>query len=120
LFSSKAEVAEFTVSASLKLTEVCLKNLYVRDDIELICLAIKLLFSSIQQWQNDAMDSQTDNEENKTDGREYLKKGYICRLSEKVAIKLKGALSQNMPECYRSNSLSRELEVRILINVIVI
>lgn len=117
--SSKEEIAGFTVSASLRVVEVCLDNFNLPEDIDLVCLAIKLLFSSIQQWQNDAMDSQTDDEKKKADG-EYLKEEYVRKLSEKVASKLKRALSPNVPEYYLGDALSRELEVRILINVVVI
>lgn len=85
-----------------------------------MCLAIKLLFSSIQQWQNDAIDSQTEDEENKTDGRKYLKKEYVRKLANQVLSKLKSSLSPDMSGYYRSDALSRELEVRLLNNVIVI
>ena len=116
--SSKEEIAEFTVSASLRVAEVCLDNFILPEDIDLVCLAIKLLFSSIQQWLNDAMDSQTDDGKKKADEREHLKEQYVRKLSEKVASKLKRALSSNMPEYYHSDALSRELEVGILINVV--
>lgn len=118
--SSKAEVAECTVTTSLKVAEVCLDNLHFREDFDLMCLAIKLVFSSIQQRQNYVMDSQTDDEENKTDGREDLKEECIRKLSEKVATKLKRALSPDMPEYYRNDALSSELEVWMLNKVIII
>lgn len=118
--SSKAEVTEFTVSASLTVAEVCLDNFSFKEGIDLMCLAIKLLFSSIQQWQNDAIDSQTEDEENKTDGRKYLKKEYVRKLTNQVLSKLKSSLSPDMSGYYRSDALSRELEVRLLNNVIVI
>ena len=118
--SSKAKAAECTVTASLEVAQICLDNLNFREDIDLMCLAIKLLFSSIQQWRTYAMDSQTNDEEKKTDGREYLKEECIRKISEKVASKLKRALPPDMPEYYRSDALSRELEVWILINVIII
>jgi len=111
LISSQAEVAEVTVTASLKVTEVCLENLNFREDVDLICLAIKLLFSSIQQRQNHAMESQTNDEEKTTDGRDDLKEECVRKLSEKVGSKIKRALSPEMPEYYRSDALSRELEV---------
>ena len=98
------------------MAEVWLDNFNFPEDVDLVCLAIKLLFSSIQQWQNDAIDSQTDDEKNKADGREYLKEEYIRKLSEKVGSKLKRTLSSNMPEYYRSDAFTRELKVGILIN----
>ena len=118
--SSKEEIAEFTISASLRVAELCLDNFHFPEDNDLVCLAIKLLFSSIQQWQYDAMDSQTDDEKKKADGREYLKEQYVRKLSEKVASKLKLALSSNVPEYYHGDALCRELEVGILITVVVI
>ena len=66
------------------------------------------------------MDSQTDDGENKTGEREYLKEECIHKVSEKVTSKLKRVLSPDMPGYYRSNALSKELEVWILINVITI
>ena len=118
--SSKEEIAEFTVSASLRVAEVCLDNFNLPEDIDLVCVAIKVLFSSIQQWLNDAMDNQTDDEEKKADEREYLKEQCVRKLSENVASKLKRALPSNVPEYYHGDAFSRELEVGILINVVVI
>ena len=87
-----------------------------RDGIDLICLAIKLLFSSIQQAQIDAEHSQTDDKENDTAKREYLKENYTRKLSEKLLSKLKRVLPFDMPDNYRSDALSRELKVRIFSN----
>ncbi|KAL9988403.1 hypothetical protein ACROYT_G002841 [Oculina patagonica] len=108
---AKPGIAEFTVSASLILAEVCLENLSFRDDIDLICLAIKLLFSSIQQWRNSAEDSQTDVNETKADERDSLSKTSLQKLSEKVVDKLKRTLGYAMPDNYQSDALLRELEV---------
>lgn len=66
------------------------------------------------------MDSQTNDGECKADGREYLREECIRKLSEKVTSKLKRALSPDMPEYYRSDALSKELEVWIIINVRII
>lgn len=107
-------MAEFTVSASMKLAEICLENLLFQDGIDLICLAIKLVFSSIQQWQNDAVDSQTDDGENKADERDSLKKDCISKISKKVGGKLKGELAIYMPDNYQNVALSHELKVRIM------
>lgn len=105
------EVAEFTVSASLKLAEVCLENLSFRDGIDLICLAIKLLFSSIQQWQNCPLDGENDDKVNKADA--FLKEDCVRKFSEKLVSKLKRVLYYDMPENYQSDALKRELKVRI-------
>ena len=94
-------------------------KLTFRDGIDLICLAIKLLFSSTQQAENDAEDSQIDDKENNTAKREYLQENYARKLSEKLLSKLKPELPFDMPDNYRSDVLSRELKVRILIDIIV-
>ena len=107
--SSKPEVAEFTVSSSLNLVEVCLDGLYFQDGIDLICLAIKLLFLSVQQWQNSAVDSQTDD---KAQGKRSLKESCIHQLLKKLGSKLKKELHHEMPDYYKSEALSRELKVR--------
>lgn len=107
-------MAEFTVSASLKLAEACLEKFYFRDDIDLICLAIKLLFSSIQQWQNDAIDSGTADSGNKTDERESSKKDCIRKFLKKLGSKLKGELDIYMPDNYQNVALSRELKVMVI------
>ena len=101
------------------MAEVCLDNLTFREGIDLICLAIKLLFSSIQQPQNDAEGSQTDDKEKKTSKREHLKENYGRKLSEKLLSKLKRVLPFDMPNNYRNNALSRELEVRVLLDITV-
>lgn len=87
-----------------------MENLCFRDDIDLICLAIKLLFSSIQQWQNGPVDGETDDKVNRTDAS--LKEGCIRKLSEKLVSKLKCELDFDMPDNYQSDALTRELKVR--------
>lgn len=87
-----------------------MENLSVRGDIDLICLAIKLLFSSIQHWQSGAVDGETDDKVNKTDAS--LKEGCIRKLSVKLVSKLKCVLDYYMPDNYQSNALTRELKVR--------
>ncbi len=112
--SSKLEVAEFTVSASSTLVEVCLEGVHFQDDIDLICLAIKLLFSSIQQWRNIAVDTHTDDKEHKSQGTGSLEENCVHQLSKKLGSRLKRELHHQMPEYYRSDALSRELKVRII------
>ena len=112
LYSSNIEIVTFRVSTSLKLVEVCLENLSFLKDIELNCLAIKLLFSSIQQWQNSTIESQTE-DPNKPQERETLKKDCIRQLWKKLRSKLVEVLEIQMPDDYRSEALSRELKVRL-------
>ena len=105
-------MAEFTVSSSLKLVEICLENLNFRDGIDLICLAIKLLFSCIQRWRNYPADSDTGDKEKKSQERESLIEDYIRQLTTKLGSKLKLKLDFNMPEDYQSAALSKEFKVR--------
>ncbi|XP_020630843.1 E3 ubiquitin-protein ligase rnf213-alpha-like isoform X2 [Orbicella faveolata] len=100
--SSQTKAGEFTVTASLKLAEVCLENLSFRDDIDLICLAIRLLFSSIHQWQSGPVDCETDDKVNKTDA--YLREDCVRKISKKVVSKLRGVPESNM-----------ELQVQIIL-----
>lgn len=102
--SSKTKAGEFTVTASLKLAEVCLENLSFRDDIDLICLAIRLLFSSIHQWQSGPVDCETDDKVNKTDA--YLREDCVRKISKKVVSKLRGVPESNM-----------ELQVQIILQL---
>ena len=111
LFDSfKQEVTESAVSASLKLAEVCIEKLSLRYGINLICLAIKLLFSSIQHWQSGPVDGETANRLNGTNA--FPKERYIRKLSVKLVSKLKRTLDHNMPDDYQSDALTTELEVR--------
>lgn len=116
LFSNsiKPEVAEFTVSSSLKFAEVCLDGLHFRDGIDLICLAIKLLFSSMQQWRKCVVDSETDEKENKPQEKGSQKDYCIHQVSKKLGSKLKRELHNEMPDYYKSDALSQELKVRII------
>lgn len=98
----------------MRLAEVCLENFPFRDGIDLICLAIKLLFSSIHQWYSGTTDSQTDDKENKTEERETLKNDCVRQLSKKVASKLKNELQYEMPDYYKNDALVKEFEVRII------
>ena len=89
-----------------------MENLSFRGDIDLICLAIKLVLSSIQHWQSVAVDGETTGKVNKTDAS--LKEGFIRKLSVKVVSKLKFVLDYYMPDDYQSDALTRELKVRYL------
>jgi len=101
---------EFTVSTSLKLAEVCLEKLSLRENIDVICLAIKLLFSSIQQWESDPLDGENNDKVNKTDV-ERLKKDCVRKISEKLVSKLRRIFHYDMPDNYQSDALKRELQV---------
>lgn len=110
-------MAEFAVAASLELVEACLEKFVFRDDIDLICLSIKLLFSSLRQWRNaavDAGDSETANKENQTDEIESLKEDCIRKFLKMLGSKLTRELSFSMPDDYQNVALSRELKVLII------
>ena len=81
-----------------------IERLTFRFDITLICLAIKLVFLSIQNWKN--------GEENKTQEVESVKESAIRQLQEKVGNKLRLDFYLQMQEYYQRESLLRELQVR--------
>ena len=110
-------MAKFTVAASLELAETCLEEFVFRDDIGLICLSIKLLFSSLGQWRNAAVDageSETADKENLTGEIDSLMKDLIRKFLKKLGSKLTGELSVFMPDDYQNVALSRELKVLII------
>ena len=104
LNSSQTENTELTVLASLKLAEMFIERLLFRSDIALICLAIKLLFLSIQKW--------GDGKENKTQETESVKEDAVRQLQEKVGNKLRVVFNSQMQEYYHREPLLRELQVR--------
>ena len=75
-----------------------------RSDIALICLAIKLLFLSIQKW--------GDGKENKTQEIESVREDAVRQLQEKVGNKLRVTYNSQMQEYYYREPLLRELQVR--------
>lgn len=103
--SSQTEITEFTVSASLKLAEMFIANFSLRHEIELICVAIELLFLSIQKWGNGA--------ENKPQEIESVKEDVTVQLLEKLGNKLREEFHQQMQE---REPLFRELQVRFKLN----
>ena len=108
------EVGKFTVSESLKLAKIFLERLSFREGRDVVCLAIKLFFSSIHQWQSDPLDGENNDKVNKADV-ERLKKDYVRQISETLVSALKRILIYEMPDDYRSDALKRELQVRIII-----
>ena len=108
-----SDSSKIEVSASLKLAEICLEKLFFRD-VDVICLAIKLLFSNIQQWQSDPLGDENNDKINKADV-ERLKEDYVRQISEKLVRKLKRELYYDMPDNYQSDALKRELQVWIMI-----
>ena len=99
------EITDFTVSASLKLVEMLMERLSLRTDIVLICLAIKLLFLSIQKSGN--------GEENKHQEKQSVEKGATVHLLKKVETALRVQFHYHMQEYNHSEPLLKELQVRI-------
>ena len=80
-----------------------IERLSLRSDLELICLAIKLLFLSIQKWEN--------GEERKAEERESVKDGAIRDLLSKLGRKLRENFDRKMQEYYERGPLLSELQV---------
>lgn len=99
------EITEFTISASLELAKMFMERLSLQNDIVLICLAIKLLFLSIQKSGN--------GEGNKHQERQSVEEGATGQLLKKLEGTLRVQFHYQMQEYYYSESLLRELQVRI-------
>lgn len=99
------EITDFAVSTSLKLAEMFMERLSLRNDIGPICLAIKLLFLSIQKSGN--------GEENKQQERQSMVEGATGHLLKKLETALRVEFHCHMQEYYHSEPLLRELQVRI-------
>ena len=101
---------EFTTSMCLKLLETCLKELKFRDDLETICMLIKLLLTSIQRQRQQIARSSDDKEREKKE-REVLSE-LLNILKKRLLIEL----PSSMERYYKSELLLRELEVNKNIN----
>lgn len=110
--SSNMKIMKFRVSASLELVNVCLDSLRYREGIKLICHAIKLLFTGMQQYQHAIEESQTKNTD-KLQEIETLKKDHLDKLWVKLKSYLESKLAWKMPDNYQNEALPRELEVGI-------
>lgn len=106
------KIMKFRVSASLELVNVCLDSLRYREGIKLICHAIKLLFTGMQQCQHAIEESQTENID-KLQEIETLKKDHLDELWVKLKSYLESKLDWKMPDNYQNEALPRELEVGI-------
>ena len=105
-FRSSYETLEFTTSACLKLLDICLKDLTLRSEqLEVICVVIKLLLTSIQRQRKQMARSPSDQEYQAKEGK------VISQLLEFLKAKLGGELSAKMA-CYNeSKVLLTELQV---------
>lgn len=104
-FRSSYETLEFTTSACLKLLEICLKDLTLRSEqLEVICVLIRLLLTSIQRQRKQMARSPSDQEYQAKEGK------VISQLLEFLKAKLGGELSKMA--CYNeSKVLLTELQV---------
>lgn len=84
---------------------ICLKKLTLKDNLEVICQAIKLLFTSICRQRREV------NESVDKDKRQESEKNSISQLLMNLRTRLASDLSPTMSTEYRSESLERELLV---------
>ena len=96
---------EFTTSICLKLVEICVKKLNFRDQLEIVCLLIRLLLTSIQR-QRKGMAESSSEVENKTEEGAVINKLWKILRNELMCV-----LPPSMNYHYRSDSLLRELQV---------
>lgn len=102
---SSYKTLEFTTSVCIRLLEICVKRLNFRDQLEIVCLLIRLLLTSIQR-QRKAIAESSSEVENKTE-----EGAVINRLLKILRDKLMNVLPSSMTYYYRSESLLRELQV---------
>ena len=102
---SSYKTLEFTTSVCLRLLEICVKRLNFRDQLEIVCLLIRLLLTSIQRQRKGIAESSSDVENKTEEG------AVINRLLKILRDKLMNVLPSSMAYYYRSESLLRELQV---------
>lgn len=102
---SSYKTLEFTTSICLKLLEICVKKLNFRDQLEIVCLLIRLLLTSIQR-QRKGMAESSSEVENKTEEGAVINKLLKILRNELMCV-----LPPSMNYHYRSDSLLRELQV---------
>ncbi|PFX19442.1 E3 ubiquitin-protein ligase RNF213 [Stylophora pistillata] len=96
---------EFTTSVCSKLVEICLSKLKLGDYLDVICQAIKLLFTSICRQRREVIegvhqDKRLESEDNS-----------ISQLLKDLRTRIVDDLLPSMSVCYRSEPLARELLV---------
>lgn len=102
---SSYKTLEFTSSVCLRLLEICVKRLNFRDQLEIVCLLIRLLLTSIQRQRKGIAESSSEVENKTEEGT------VINRLLKILRDKLMNVLPSSMAYYYRSESLLRELQV---------
>ena len=89
----------------LKLVEICLKKLTLKDNLDVICQAIKLLFASLCRQRREV------NESLDQDIRQESEENSISQLLTNLRTRIVSDLSLTMSSYDRSESLRRELLV---------
>lgn len=112
-YSTSVDKLEFTTSVCLRLLETCFEELTLREHLELICLLIKLLLTSIQRQRIETTRLPDD-----TEYQEQLVKEteIIQKLLKTLRTKLTTEFSSTMSNYYQSEFLLRELSVCPIIN----
>lgn len=110
-YSASLDKLDFSTSMCGKLLEVCLKTLFFRYDIKIICMLIKLVLTSIQRQQQEMVRRQ--------DGtHRQAKEGEIMSgLLKILGSKLTHDLQSTMSNFYKDEKLLEELEVSTSVNV---
>lgn len=89
----------------LKLLEICVKKLNFREQLETVCLLIRLLLTSIKCQRKQGAERSSE-EENQAKEEEVIKK-----LLKILRNELMNGLPPSMSNYYKSESLLRELQV---------
>ena len=102
---SSSQAPEFTSSICLKMLEICVRKLNFRDQLEIVCLLIRSLLTSIKCLRKQVAERSTEEEIQAKEGAVISKLWNILRND------LMNGLSPSMSDNYKSESLLRELQV---------
>lgn len=104
-YSTNWKTLEFTTLLCLKLVEICLKKSTLKDNLDVICQAIKLLFTSICRQRGEV------NESVDQDKRQDSEENSISQLLTSLRTRIVSDLFPTMSSYDGSESLRRELLV---------
>ena len=105
-YRPQEEITGFTVSSCLKLAVMFIERYSLQDCTELICLSIKLFFTSIHKWKVD--------QGMKIEENERKKERAIGQLFEK----LRSKVAREFRHLYQREHLTKELQVWKTISVL--
>lgn len=97
------EITGFTVSLCLRLAKMFTEKYSLRHHTELICLSIKLFFTSIHKWEID--------QEKVTEETERQKECAIRQLLEKLRLKAAQEFRCEVAHSNQGERLTKELQV---------